>query len=259
MTEIIRIAAIQSHIERDITANGTHMRALLDDAAAQGARLALFPEGALSGYCKAQVRNWDDLDWPLLEQELAAFGAHAQRLGVTAVIGSAHPRAGKRPCNSLFVLPDGPRYDKRYLSHTEVTGWYSPGLQPVTFERHGYWFGMTLCIEMQFPELFAAYETLGVDCVLHATYGVGVVGDAILQGHAATNCLWLAVATPANADTPSSGIIGPDGRWIARSGQGVGMAIADLDRADARFDIALNKARPWRRVARQGQIYRDAL
>ena len=258
MADTLRIAVVQSRIESDIEANGAHIRGLLDDAAAQGARLALFPEGALSGYVKTQVRDWADLDWAMLERELAAVSAHARRLGMLALVGSAHALSGRRPHNSLFALPDGPRYDKRRLSHTEVTGWYTPGLDPMTIEQAGFAFGMTICIEVQFPELYAAYEALGVDCVLHATYGLGPVGDVILRSHAATNCLWLAVATPANAAELASGIIGPDGNWLARCGEGVDIALADLDRSDPRFDIALNKARPWRRAARQGQIYRDA-
>ena len=259
MADSFRIAVAQSRIGRDIRVNGAHIRTLLQDAAADGAKLALFPESALSGYAKAQIRNWAELDWMLLEEELAAIGAEAARLGVTALIGAAHAVTGRRPHNSLFVLPSGPRYDKRYLSHTEITGWYTPGFEPVTFDRDGFAFGTTICIEVQFPELFGRYEALGVDCVLHATYGLGPVGDAILQGHAATNCLWLAVATPANADDPTSGIIGPDGRWMARCGAGVGIAIADLNRTDPRFEVALNKARPWRRVAREGRIYREAM
>jgi hypothetical protein len=35
--------------------------------------------------------------------------------------------------------------------------------------------------------------------------------------------------------------------------------VADLDRADPKLDVALNKARPWRRVAREGRIYRAAI
>jgi predicted amidohydrolase len=259
MADTLRIATVQSRIERDIATNGAHIRDLLDNAAAQGATLALFPEGALSGYSKAQVRDWAAFDWATLERELASIADHALQLGLTAVIGSADAVAGRRPHNSLFVLPAGSRYDKRHLSHSEITGWYTPGFAPVTFEQSGFALGMTVCIEMQFPELFAGYERLGVDCVLHATYGLGPLGDVILRAHAATNCLWLAVATPANADEPPGGIIGPDGNWMARCGPGVDIAVAELDRADPRFDIALNKARPWRRVAREGRIYRDAV
>lgn len=259
MADIVRIAVVQSHVERDIRANGVHIRALLDVVAAQGAELAMFPEGALSGYAKAQVSDWADLDWTTLADEMSSTAAHASHLGLTAVVGAAHPVTGRRPYNSLHALPRGPRYDKRYLSHTEITGWYTPGFEPMTLEQSGFAFGMTICIETQFPELFAGYERLGVDCVLHATYGMGPVGDVILQGHAATNCLWLAVATPANAAEPASGIIGPDGRWMARCGTGTDLAMATLDRRDPAFDVALNKARPWRRIARQGDIYRDAI
>ncbi len=259
MADTLRIAVVQSRIESDIAANGAHIRSLLDAAAAQGAGLALFPEGALSGYAKSQVTDWAEVGWIVLREELAAIARHAERLGIVAVVGAAHEVAGRRPHNSLFALPAGPRYDKRYLSYSEITDWYLPGTAPVTFQAGGYAFGMTVCIEVQFPELFIGYEQLGVDCVLHATYGVGPVGDVILQGHAATNCYWVAVATPANQAEPPSGIIGPDGNWMARCGSGVDIAVADLDRSDPRFDVALNKARPWRRIARQGQIYRDAL
>ena len=259
MTDTLRIAVAQSRIEQDIEANGAHIRGLLDAAAGQGASLVLFPEGALSGYAKAQVSDWATLDWDRLSQELNAVSAHAAQLDLMAVIGAAHAVPGRRPRNSLFALPGGPRYDKRFLSHTEVTGWYSPGFEPVTFDRDGYTFGMTICIEKSFSEPFAAYEALDVDCILHATYGMGPVGDVILQGHAATNCLWLAAATPANADDPASGIIGPDGSWMVRCGAGVDIAVASLDRADPRFDIALNKARPWRRLEREVVIYRYAV
>lgn len=254
----IRIAAVQSRIEPDIRANGRHMRALLDKAVAQGAVVALFPEGALSGYAKAQVRDWAALDWTALAEELAAISAQAERLGIVAIVGAAHPLAGRRPHNSLYALPSSARYDKRMLSNTEVTGWYTPGRDPIMIARDGFSFGMTICIETQFPELFAAYEALGADCILHATYGFGPIGDIILRSHAATNCLWLAVATPANADEPASGIIGPDGNWLVRCSSGVDIAVANLDRDDPQLDVALNKARPWRRLAREGRIYRDA-
>lgn len=259
MADTLRVAVAQSRIESDISANGAHIRALLDAAAAQGARLALFPEGALSGYAKSQITDWARVDWAALRAEVAVITRHAEQCGIVAVVGLAHELAGRRPHNSLVAMPSGPRYDKRYLSYSEVTDWYQPGTAPVTFQTGSYAFGMTTCIEVQFPELFAGYEQLGVDCVLHATYGVGPVGDVILQGHAATNCYWVAVATPANRAEAPSGIIGPDGNWMARCGSGVYIAVADLDRNDPRFDVALNKARPWRRLARQGQIYRDAL
>lgn len=259
MAETTRIAVVQSQIERDIAANGAHIREMLDRAAAQGAEVALFPEGALSGYAKAQVKDWAEVDWDTLETEQTLIRNHATELGMIAVVGSATPLTDSRPHNSLHVLPTDIRYDKRLLSYSEISDWYTPGFEPKTFAQRGFSFGLTICIEVQFPELFAGYEAHGVDCILHATYGMGPVGDVILRGHAATTCLWIAVATCANADTPASGIVGPDGHWMARCGSGIDIAVADLDRADPKLDIALNKARPWRRIAREGRIYRNAI
>ena len=258
MSAPLRIAVVQSRIENDIAANGAHIRALLVQAAAQNASLALFPEGALSGYCKAQITDWTQVDWPLLSAELSAIADAARELGIVALIGAAHPISGRRPHNSVYALPTDLRYDKRYLSNTEINDWFTPGTEPKILRVGDFDFGLTICIEVHFTELFMAYEALGVDCILHATYGVGSIGDVFLRSHAAVNCLWVAVATPANADMPASGIIGPDGEWLARCGSGVDIAVATIDRADPAFDIALNKARPWRRLAREGGIYRNA-
>jgi len=259
MPDTIRIAVVQSLVQSDIAANGAHIRDLLEQAAARGADLALFGEGALSGYVKSQITDWTRVDWARLKQERQDIAALAGQLGIVAVVGTATPVPGQRPHNSLEVMPNGPRYDKRFLSNTEVNDWYMPGVAPVDFESGSYRFGMTICIETAFPELFAAYEAQDVDCMLHATYGMGPIGDVLLRSHAATNCLWLAVATVANRADPASGIIGPDGDWLARCKDGVDIAMAELDRTDPAFDIALNKARPWRRKARDGGIYRDAI
>ncbi|KKC31045.1 carbon-nitrogen hydrolase family protein [Devosia psychrophila] len=257
MPNTIRIAVVQSLVQPDIAANGSHIRDLLEQAGARGAQLALFGEGALSGYVKSQITDWAQVDWAELKQQRHDIATLAKKLGIVADVGTATELPGKRPYNSLEVIPTGLRYHKRFLSNTEITDWYSPGFEPVEFELGNYRFGMTICIETSFPELFAAYEAQDVDCVLHATYGMGAIGDVLLRSHAATNCFWLAVATASNHADPASGIIGPDGNWLARCGDGVDIAVAELDRVDPAFDIALNKARPWRRLARQGQIYRD--
>jgi predicted amidohydrolase len=197
-----------------------------------------------------------------LRSELELIAKHCAACGVTAIIGSAHPLAeGERPHNSLYGIGGNgvpeTRYDKRFLSNTEINDWYTPGFEPAQIELASFRFGLSICIEAQFAEIFAEYERLGVDCVLHATYGMGPVVEIILRAHAATNCIWLSVASPANCSDGASGIIGPDGNWLARCGDGIDIAIAVLDRDDPKLDIALNKARPWRRQARAGAIYAD--
>lgn len=263
MAGTLRIAIAQSRIDRDVRANGREIRGLTRRAAAGGARLVQFPEGAASGYAKSELTGWDDVDWPALREELEETAALAGSLGLWVVLGSAHPlTAPHRPHNSLYLISDtgalAGRYDKRRCSHTEITGWYSPGEAPLTFVVDSFTFGCAICIEIVFPELFAEYEALGVDAVLVPAYSRDPVFGALARGHAAATCLWIGLANPAQCSPGQpSCLVGPNGMVLAegnRNGES-DLVFATLDRGDPAFEIALEKARPWRRTARLGGIY----
>ncbi|MBW8727230.1 MAG: carbon-nitrogen hydrolase family protein [Inquilinus limosus] len=261
----LRIAIAQSRIGRDVRANGREIRGLVRRAAAGGARLIQFPEGAASGYAKSEITAWDEVDWPALREELEETAALAGALGLWVVLGSAHPlTAPHRPHNSLYVISDtgvlAGRYDKRRCSHTEITDWFSPGEAPLTFAVDGFSFGCAICIETVFPELFAEYEALGVDAVLVSTYSRDPVFGALARGHAAATCLWIGLAIPAQCSQPlPSSLTGPNGAVLAEGGREgeSDLVFGTLDRGDPAFAIALEKARPWRRTARLGEIYEE--
>lgn len=259
----MRIAVAESFVSADIGENGKTIRRLIRDAAATDVRLILFCEGALSGYSKSQIispLDWKEFNWAKLEVELELISAVCRDCGIHAVIGSAHLVAAKKhPHNSLYILSDTgdiiTRYDKRFLSNTEVTGWYTPGLKPVIFEACGFRFGCSICIEACFPEVFSEYERLGVDVVLHASYGIPPQHKLALQAHGYINCIWIVAATPAQvAHKGCSFISDPECTIISeKSGE---LTVAKLDRNDTIYETALSKARPWRKKARQGDIYR---
>lgn len=256
------IAGAQTLITSDVRKNGQHIRAAMEQAAASKARLVHFAEGALSGYVKSQVKSWHDVDWAAVREELTDIVNLAAKLGVWVVVGSNHRLAEPNwPQNSLYVISDQgtvvARYSKRFCSHTEVTSWYTPGSDPVTFEVDGIRFGCALCIEVCFPELFAEYEQLQVDCMLLSTYSRDPVHRLMACAHAATNCYWVSVAVPAqcSSELPSM-VIGPDGSVISEAMPGrVDLVLSPLDAATAKFEIALRYARPWRAKARTLEIY----
>ena len=261
----LRIATAQSLITADVTANGQHIRSLMAEAKSAGARLVHFPEGALSGYVKAQITDWNAVDWSSLRRELGIVCASARELDIWVVLGCNYQLTPpNRPHNSLYVIsPAGEiltRYDKRFCSHTEITDWYSPGAEAVVLDIDGVRFGFALCIEVQFPELFAENARLGVECMLFSAYAADPMFAVLAQAHAATNNVWLSLSTPAQcgAALPSR-FIGPDGH-VAASAPALAeptVVVGIIDRDDPRYDIALNKARPWRRLARDGEIYRS--
>ena len=238
-------------------------------AAEAGARLIQFTEGAISGYPsgegKQALAGWN-VDWPVLRDELETTAALAADLQLWTVIGSNHPLTPpNRPHNSLYVIASTgelvARYDKRLLSFTEVSDWYSPGSDQLIFEIDGFRFGCALCIEIQFPELFVEYARENVDAVLLSTFSRDPMFAVQAQGHAACGAFWLGFSVPAQcSDAAPAGLIGPDGQWIAcaPSDGTSALVIAELDRTAETLQIALKYARPWRVRARAGELHSPA-
>ena len=165
----------------------------------------------------------------------------------------------------MYVISDqgklATRYDERLLSNTKLSFMYTPGSGPVTFDVDGLRFGCAMGIEVHFPEVFAEYERLDVDAVLFSTTGPGRASDGMAafaaeaQAHAATNSLWVSFAISAQCGVAApAGTIAPDGRWAVQcpADGHPAVAIADIDNRPESIDIAVTKARPWRRQVRAG-------
>jgi predicted amidohydrolase len=274
----IRLAVTQTVLGEDparsdeLRRSGQDIRRLMRAAHDQGARVIQFPEGAtcsphklvMSGPEQVGPSDWDRADWAGLQGELAAVAALAGELRLWTVLGAVHRLTPPhRPYNSLYVISDQgavvTRYDERLLSNTKVSYMYSPGAGPVTFDVDGVRFGCTLGMEAHYPELFAEYERLDVDCVLFSTTGDGPLGGpatfaAEVQGHAATNSFWVSLSLGAAASRAApAGIVAPGGEWHTRcrADGAPGVVVTTLDNTSE----AVTLARPWRRVAIEGAIY----
>lgn len=280
-TTRIRLAAAQVAVPEDprdsaaLRRSGRDIRRLMHEARQLGARIVHFPEGAtcsphklimsVNGPERIGPSDWDRFDWDTLRQELSATAQLARDLKLWTVLGSVHRLTPPhRPHNSLYVISDQgqvlTRYDERLLSNTKLSYMYAPGSTPVTFEVDGVRFGCALGIEVHFPEVFSEYERLDVDCVLFSTTGPPSPEGAATfateaQGHAAVNSYWVSFAMSAqHSPTASSGIIAPDGAWLARCATDgtASVAVADIDNGTDSIDVAVSRARPWRRRARAG-------
>lgn len=274
-SERLRIAVAQSVVcedprqERQLQECGDRIRRLMREAHAAGARLVHFPEGAtcsphkrtmsIHGPDRVGPADWSRAQWRVLRQDLNATAALARELELWTVLGSVHPLTPPhRPHNSLYVISDQgdltTRYDERLLSNTKLQFMYTPGAAAITFEIDGVRFGCALGIEVHFPEVFIEYEQLGVDCVLFSSAGPGARSHAGIfateaQSHAATNSFWVSYAVTAqDAVNAPSGVISPEGDWIARcpTDGSPAVAVVDLDKHLG------NPARPWRQKVREG-------
>jgi predicted amidohydrolase len=196
--------------------------------------------------------DWSEVDWPLVRSELKKIMALAAKLKLWVVLGSAHELTPPHwPHNSLYIISSegklANRYDKRIVSHTEVTRFYTAGSEPVIFDVDGYRFGCMICIEVNFPQLFIEYGDLGIDCLLLSAYPEAEMFHLKTRAHAAVHCYWIGLSTPAEtAHLMNAGLIGPDGEVVNAIKQKEGIVFANLEREAPQFDIALHKAKPWR-------------
>lgn len=261
---MIKIATAQSHIDKDVKANGTEIRELMKQAANEGADLIHFPEGALSGYSKKEVKDWQAFDWPNIKTQLDLIADLANKLGIWVVLGCSHQLTPpNRPHNSLYVISNNgdvhTRYDKQLCSFNETMNWYTPGQSTCVFEIADIRFGCALCIEIQFPELFLEYLSQNVHCMLFSAYDDSQMFSIQAQGYAASCSSWISHSIPtAMSHTTSSKMIGPSGEVInACKNNSSGMIINTIDLDAEEWDIPIQRARPWRTTAREGSIYRE--
>jgi predicted amidohydrolase len=111
---------------------------------------------------------------------------------------------------------------------------------------------------VHFPELFIEYERLDVDCVLFSSAGAGEHSGIFAteaQAHAATNSYWVSFAMAAqHSVTAPSGVVGPGGDWLARCPRNgtASVVVVDIDDSAESVEVAVARARPWRRTARAG-------
>lgn len=257
----LRVAIAQLPISGSIQTNSHKVMKAMRYAAEGKARLIQFPEGMLSGYAKFPIKSWDEVDWPTLAQELQRIMVLAAELKIWVVLGSAHKLTPPHwPHNSLYIISDEGelvnRYDKRIISHTEVTQFYTAGSEPVIFDVDGYRFGCMICVEINFPDLFAEYARLGVDCLLLSAYPEAEIFYLKARAHAAINCYWVSVSIPTDrANLMDSALIGPDGETINAIETNEGVIFAELDRNKPQYDVPLTKARPWRASVSSNPAY----
>ncbi|MFK4083679.1 carbon-nitrogen hydrolase family protein [Kribbella sp. NPDC020789] len=273
MPETLKIAVAQTTVHQDPTdpallrSSGAEVRSQLKQAAATGARLVHFTEGALSfpskfvmsslGPDEVGPSDWTKADWTVLQEELDSIVKLSGELGVWTVLPCIHQLPDARPHNSMYVVSDQgkvvARYDERMLSTTKITWMYTPGDKPVTFDVDGFRFGLALGLDVLFPELFTEYDRLGVDSVL-VSYSTGGVTDhqhiaVQARGCAVNNTSWISLAVPANPEGGlQSGVVDPRGAWVIHAPTDGSPAVVS---ADIRHEDWASVGRAFRQRTRE--------
>ena len=247
----MKIAALQMVSGPDVAANLATARRLLEEAAAQGARLAALPEY----FCLIGQHDGDKL--ALAEAEgsgpiQAMLATAARELGLWVLGGTLPMKAATadRVRNATLVYaPTGERvarYDKIHLfafdngreSYDEGRV-LEAGCEPVRFRAEALEVGLSVCYDLRFPELFRAYAGCDLLAVPAAfTYTTGEKHwELLLRARAVENQCY--VIAPAQGGTHPNGrrtwghsmIVDPWGEVLAVLPEGEGVVTADVDPA----------------------------
>jgi len=152
----MKIAAVQMDVK--ILEKDHNLRRVLEHlekAARTGAKIVVFPECALTGYCFTSREE----AWPLAETvpgpSTEKIAAAVKRLGLTAVVGMLE-REGERIYNAAAVIsPEGVAgtYRKIHLPYLGIDRFAALGDAPFpVFETPQGKIGVSICFDCSFPE-----------------------------------------------------------------------------------------------------------
>ncbi len=167
--ETIRIAGVQ--MEPILGAGERNLGVMLErlgEAARAGARVVVFPECALGGYCFETLEEARAHAEPLPGPSSARFAEACADLGVYAIYGLLESD-GERIFNAVALVgPEGliATYRKVHLPFLGVDRFSTPGDRPFAAHQAGpIKIGMHICYDGAFPEPARVMSLLGAELI----------------------------------------------------------------------------------------------
>jgi N-carbamoylputrescine amidase len=224
MTRTITVAALQLPLQGSEVENIEAVSALVEKAAADGAKIILPPE-LFSGpyFCKMQVETHFALARPTLEHpSVKAMTKMAKQLGV-AIPTSFFERDGAHFYNTMAMIdqngeilgtyrkshiPDGPGYQEKYYFRPGNTGFK-------VWDIFGTRIGVGICWDQWYPECARAMALMGAEMLFYPTAIGAEPQDATLDtrhmwrramvGHAVSNCMPVIAANRVGVESDHGG------------------------------------------------------
>ena len=251
----MKVAAIQMVSSADVSVNLAAARQLLAQAAAEGAEMAVLPEY----FCLLGFKDTDKLQFT----EQAGHGMLQDFLSLCArelklwIVGGTVPLAvaesAKINNSTLVYSPTGEcvaRYDKMHLfrfdngqEQYDESRVLVPGSRPVAFDLpstdgNTYRVGLSICYDLRFPEL---YRALRSDILLVPSAFTFTTGQAhwevLLRARAIENLAFVVASAQGGVHENKrrtwgqSMVVDPWGEILAQQGEGPGVVMADITRA----------------------------
>ena len=263
-------AAVQMNSTEDRERNLEQAFGLIDRAVERGAEFVALPENVdMIGPHGPKVASAEPLDGPTF----MLFKAKAKEKKIWILAGSIAESSslpGKARNTSTLFSPEGKRvavYRKIHLFDVDLgdgtrfreSDVVEGGTDVVLAKTKLAKFGMSICYDLRFPELYRALAQNGAEVLLVPSAFTAHTGkdhwEVLLRARAIENTAWL--IAPAQTGDHGRGrrshghamIVDPWGTVVARCSEGPGFCIAELDPAVL---VATRKAIPSLKHSRLG-------
>jgi predicted amidohydrolase len=258
-TNSLSVSAVQFRSSRDLGDNLIRIKDHIKQAAADGSRIVLFPECALSGYFEEVITN---LSPARIEEAVNDLCDTCRSANIYAIIGTPTFASGKIFNSALVISPHG-KIIERYHKIQLAERWPEPGDHLSVFKIDGIPCSAMICHDERYPELVRLPVLAGARIIFYLSHESGLREEnkispyrAQIQARAVENTVFIVHANaPANKDTSGSHgqsrIIASDGNIVKEAsmfGEEVITATLRLDRAtraNARPSLTRGPLQEW--------------
>ncbi len=244
----MKIALLQMPVCDDKAQNLATAEKYIAQAAAAGATLAVLPEMFLCPY--------DNQAFPIYAEarggdSYGALSRMAKTYKITLVAGSMPERDGDKLYNTSFVFDSQGREIARHRTAPLFDIYFkggqkfqealvfTPGEDITTFLAAGHTFGLCICFDLRFPELFGCMAQRGAEAVIIPAAFNMTTGpmhwELTLRARALDNQIFTLAAAPARDESAgyvsyaNSMVCSPWGKVAACAGESPNIVLYDLD------------------------------
>lgn len=195
----MKIAGVQMDVVfADREANLARIVERLRETSAAGARLTIFPECSLPGYCFESLEEARRHAEPIPGPSSLRLAAVCTELSTYAVVGLLESDGDRVFNAAALVGPEGivGRYRKVHLPYLGVDRFTTPGDRPFAVHTAGdVRVGMSICYDAAFPEAARVLALEGADVIALPTNwppGAECTADFIINARAMENNVYYA-------------------------------------------------------------------
>lgn len=195
---IFKIAGVQTDIKiGDARANLSTIADRCDEIKSTGAKLVVFPECTLTGYCFDSLEDAQAVAQPIDGSNILHVCEIAHKSNLHIVVGTLELDQNRVYNSAVLVGPGGVEgvYRKTHLPLLGVDRFTTPGsLADQVFDVGGLKVGINICYDCSFPETARSLALAGADVVVLPTNwppGSGRVSDLIPNTRALENNVYF--------------------------------------------------------------------